>query len=101
MPNTNIQLVTIIAEGLLRDRLIDDLTRLGARGYTIQGEVHGHGTRGVTERFWHGSQIRIESLVSAATADKLLHHLQEAYFADYSVVAYATDVRVMRPEKYV
>jgi hypothetical protein len=100
MQATNVTLVTIIAEGVLRDRLIDDLTRLGARGYTVQGEVHGRGARGVTEQFWHGSQVRIETLVSAAVAEKILHHLQDAYFADYSVVAYAADVRVMRPEKY-
>lgn len=100
MQSSNIQVVTIIAEGVLKDRLVEDLARLGAKGYTIQGEVHGHGTRGITEQYWYGSQVRIETLVGAATADKILHYLQDTYFTDYSVLAYATDVRVMRPEKY-
>ncbi len=101
MQDPAIQVVTIIAEGVLKDRLIDDIMKLGAKGYTILGEVHGHGTRGITEQYWYGSQVRIETVVGAATADRILRHLNDTYFTDYSVVAYATDVRVMRPEKYV
>lgn len=99
MQATTISLVTIIAEGVLRDRIVEELSALGARGYTMV-EVHGRGARGVSEQFWYGAQVRIETLVSAVTADAILTHLQERYFADYSVVAYASDVRVVRPEKY-
>ena len=100
MQPTTIALVTIIAEGVLRDRIVEAISALGARGYTIV-EVHGRGARGVSEQFWYGAQVRIETLVSADTADAILDHLQANYFADYSVVAYASDVRVARPEKYV
>lgn len=99
MQTTTIKLVTIIAEGVLRERITSDLLRLGARGYTYH-DVHGQGTRGIAEQFWEGSQVRIESVMGAAAADAVLHHLQETYFADYSVMAYATDVQVVRPEKY-
>jgi hypothetical protein len=99
MQPNNVTLVTIITEGVLRDRLIEDLGALGARGYTI-GEVHGHGSRGVSEQFWAGPQLRIETLVSQPIADAILAHLQQRYFADYSVIAYAAEVRVVRPEKY-
>ncbi len=100
MATNPITLVTIIAEGVLRERLVADLKRLGARGYTIS-DVHGHGSSGVSEQFWASPQLRIEALVSAANADAILSHLQEHYFADYSVIAYATEVRVMRSEKYM
>ncbi len=99
MKTTTITLVTIIAEGVLRDRLLEDLQRLGARGWTI-GEVHGHGTRGISEYFWAGPQLRIETLVSAETGNAILAHLQEHYFTDYSVTAFATDVRVVRADRY-
>ncbi len=100
METTTISLVTIIAEGVLRERLLDDLKRLGARGWTI-GEVQGHGIRGISEYFWAGSQVRIETLVSPAVGEAILAHLQEHYFTDYSVTAFVHDVRVVRAERYV
>lgn len=99
MRPTTVTLLTIIAEGLLRERLIDDVMRLGASGYTLS-EVHGRGTRGIAGQFWHGAQVRIEALVGAATADSILAHLETHYFADYSVIAYTTEVRVLRADKY-
>lgn len=96
---TTITLVTIIAEGVLRDRLLGELTQLGARGYTV-GEVSGHGTSGVSVQFWMGPQVRIEVLVTPKVADAIMDHLQAHYFDTYSVVAYLSEVRVARAEKY-
>jgi nitrogen regulatory protein P-II 2 len=100
MATNTVILVTIVAEGVLRERLLDELTRLGARGYTV-GEVHGHGQSGVSELFWTGAQARIEALVAPAVASRIMAHLQEHYFDTYSVIAYTTEVQVARPEKYL
>jgi nitrogen regulatory protein P-II 2 len=99
MTTSPVTLVTIIAEGVLRERLLDELTRLGARGYTVS-EVHGHGASGISELFWTGAQVRIESLVSAEVAEQIMLHLQAHYFGTYAVIAYLTEVRVARAEKY-
>ncbi|MFV9504394.1 MAG: P-II family nitrogen regulator [Oscillochloridaceae bacterium umkhey_bin13] len=96
---TTITLVTIIAEGVLRERLLGEVTQLGSRGYTV-GEVHGHGTSGVSAQFWMGPQVRIEVLVTPAVAEAIMDHLQAHYFDTYSVVAYLSEVRVARAEKY-
>jgi nitrogen regulatory protein P-II 2 len=85
---------------VLRERLVADLRRLGATGYTIS-EVHGHGSKGVSEQFWANAQLRLETLASAAVAEAILRHLQDAYFSSFSVIAYAMDVDVLRPEKFV
>lgn len=98
-PRTNVSLVTIIAEGVLRERILHELSELGARGYTLS-EVHGHGSSGVSALFWSGPQVRIEVLVHATVADQIMDHLQAHYFDTYSVVAYVHTVQVARAEKY-
>jgi nitrogen regulatory protein P-II 2 len=97
---SNITLVTIVAEGVLRERLLGELLGLGARGYTI-GEVHGHGQSGVSAQFWSGAQVRIELLVAPTVAELIMAHLQTQYFDQYSVIAYLSEVRVARAEKYL
>ena len=99
MSTSTISLVTIVAEGVLRERLLSELLELGARGYTV-GEVEGHGTRGVSTFFWTGTQVRIEVLTSPEVADRILDHVQAEYFTHYSVIAYVSEVRVIRSEKY-
>lgn len=92
--------ITIIAEALLEDRLLREIRELGAKGYTV-GEVRGEGSRGVRASEWEGKNVRIETLVSADVADRILAHVAEHYFEHYAVVAYLSDVEVVRGEKYL
>ncbi|MBL8045842.1 MAG: hypothetical protein JNL09_04835 [Anaerolineales bacterium] len=92
--------VTIIAEAVLEERLVREVKQLGARGYTIT-QARGEGSRGVRASEWEGQNIKLESIVSPAVADKILAHLAEHYFEYYAVVAYAEHVEVVRGEKYV
>jgi nitrogen regulatory protein P-II 2 len=100
MQLTTVRLVTIVAENVLRQRILDDLAAHGARGYSIS-EVHGRGTRGVSRNeFWDGQHVKIETLVSAAIAEGILMHLAGTYFDNYAVIAYAQPVEVVRGSKY-
>ena len=94
-----LKLVTVIAEALLEDRLVADLKSLGARGHSIS-EVRGEGSRGVHASEWEGRNVRIEVLAAPAVADAILGHLATHYFPLYAVVAYLTDVHVVRGDKY-
>jgi nitrogen regulatory protein P-II 2 len=100
MDLTTLKLVTIIAEAVLEDRLLSDVQRLGATGYTLT-EVRGEGSRGIRAADFEGRNLRIETLVAPATADRLLQHLADEYFPLYAVVAFAADVQVVRGEKYI
>jgi nitrogen regulatory protein P-II 2 len=100
MHTVPLKLVTIIAEGLLRDRLVHELLELGATGYTLS-EVKGEGSRGVRASDFAGRNVRIESIVPPGLADRILDHLAEHYFAHYAVVVYTMDVDVVRGDKYV
>ncbi len=99
MQTTPITLVTIIAEGVLRERLLAELLGMGVSGYTLS-EVHGHGSSGISELFWTGAQVRIETLVEPNLAEVILAHLQQHYFDTYSVIAYTSLVGVVRAAKY-
>jgi nitrogen regulatory protein P-II 2 len=99
MQTVKLKLVTIIAEAVLEHFLLDDLKRLGAKGYTI-GDVRGEGTRGLRSSDIE-SNLKLETVVSAAVADKILEHLAKRYFTNYALIAYVTDVEVVRGDKYV
>ena len=100
MQTVPLKLVTIVAEPVLEEQLTTELKRLGARGYTVT-ETRGEGSRGIRASELPGESIRIESVVSAEVADRLLAHVAKLYFPNYAVIAYVSTVEVVRGEKYV
>jgi hypothetical protein len=99
MHTTPLKMVVIVAEPVLEGRLVADLRTLGARGFTVL-EGRGQGTRH-THATEEGENVRIETIVTAAVADRIMEHVSATYFANYSFIAYVTDVAVARGEKYV
>ncbi len=91
--------VTIVAEGILKPELISLVRSRGATGYTLT-KVEGEGSRGARASDWEGRNVRIETIVSAATADSILEALGETYFEDYAVIAWLSEVNVLRGEKF-
>jgi len=95
-----LKLVTIVAEAVLEHRLVEEIKRLGAKGYTLV-DARGEGSRGLRTMDWEGKNIRLETIVSEEVALRILNRLQEAYFPHYAVVAFVENVEVVRGEKYV
>lgn len=93
-------MLVIVAESILETNLLKDLRRLGAHGWTIT-EARGEGARGRRNSDWEGNcNIRIEIVCEAATAEKILTHLREAYYQNYAMITWMADVEVLRPEKF-
>lgn len=93
-------LLTIFTESTLEHVLIKDMDRLGIRGYTIS-DARGKGSRGVRDAAWDESKnIRVEVLCARQQAETLLAHLQQRYYSNYAMVAYLSEVEVLRPEKF-
>jgi hypothetical protein len=95
-----LKLVTIVAEAVLEHRLVEEIKRLGAKGYTLV-DARGEGSRGLRTMDWEGKNIRLETIVSEEVALRILARLQEAYFPHYAVVAFVENVEVVRGDKYV
>lgn len=94
------KLLTIVTEAALEGMLVQRLEKLGAHGYTIT-DARGKGRRGVRNAGWEpSSNIRIEVVCDAATANAIASHLQENYYAHYAMILFMSDVQVLRPEKF-
>lgn len=99
-PNRSfLRLVTIIGEAVLEERLLREIEALGARGWTTS-HVRGQGSRGTRTSGLEGGNVRIETLVSEAVAERILDVLAERYFPHFAVVAFAQTVEVVRGDKY-
>lgn len=97
---THCKLLTIICEADLERTLVDDLTALGARGYTVT-DARGQGANGVRDGLWpSAANIRIEVLCDDHLANVLAEELQARYYERYVMVIFIADVLVLRPGKF-
>lgn len=94
------KLVTIICEASLESRLVDDVIKLGAHGYTIS-EARGRGSRGVRNAVWDASaNIRLEVVCEEAVAERIAAHVQALYYDNFAMILFTTNVDVLRLEKF-
>lgn len=100
MATTALTLVTIVAEPVLEHRLVTDLKRLGATGWTLT-EGRGEGSRGRRASDLPGANIRLEVVVTPAVAERIVDHVATQYFPNYAVIAFVSAVEVVRGEKYL
>ena len=100
METTEIRLLTIVAEEILRDRLIAEIRRAGAKGFTVT-DVAGEGSRHRRVGDVLGGNIKLEVLASSTVADRLLSVLAADFFPHYAVIAYVTNVGSCAGSAYV
>jgi len=99
MKTVPMKLVTVVGEAVLEARLLTLIRDAGATGHSLT-RVEGEGSRGVRAGDFEGRNVKIETLVTAAVAERILDRLAERYFHHFAVVAYTADVSVVRGEKY-
>jgi len=97
--NIHLKKVTIIAERLLKEGLLDLLREEGATGHTLT-MCEGEGSRGVRASDWEGRNIQIDSIVSPEAAEKILNAVGAKYMKNYALIAYVSDVVVLRGSKF-
>lgn len=99
MNHVSLKKVTIVAEKFLKDPLVKLIREEGASGHTLLA-VEGEGSRGVHASDWEGRNAQIETIVSAKVADRILERIGEEYLENYAVIAYLSDVTVLRKGKF-
>lgn len=91
--------LTIVAEAVVEARLLRDLEAAGVRGWTLTSG-RGRGTSQVDASEWEGANVRLETLLSSAAAEKVLAMLAELYFPHFAVVAWMSPAQVVRGDKF-
>jgi|SRR5580704_11121427 nitrogen regulatory protein PII len=94
MDTAKVRVVTIVATAELQERLQKDLWSLGARGLTV-GKVSGWGAHGHRrDSFLDSGNVRIETLVEATIATKILERVVKNYDGQ-EIIAYVHDVEAV------
>ena len=94
-----LKLVTIIAADSLKNHIVKDIQSLGAKGYTVS-YVEGKGEKELRNSAWEGENVKIETIVSSDVCDKIMTYLQKNYFDKYAMIAFSTDVMVVRSNHF-
>ena len=94
------KLVTIVCEAYAKDAVKKLLRETGAHGYTLF-EVEGDGSRGERPAdIREFANIQVEVILQPDAAQKLLERLHAELFSRYGMIAFESDVRVLRPGKF-
>jgi nitrogen regulatory protein PII len=92
--------VTVVCEKLARGPVLALIESAGAHGWTLW-EVEGSGRQGPRMAdIPEFTNIQIEVVVPPAVAGELLGRLQQDCFPRYAMVAWESDIRVLRAEKF-
>lgn len=100
MQLAKMKLLTIIAEEILKDRLVKKVQELGATGASFH-RTQGVGARNARHNDMFGENVQIKVVCSAAVAEQIMQYMADNYFAHYAIVAWTSDVEVMRGDEYV
>ena len=94
------KLVTIVCEAYAKEAVTKLLREVGAHGYTLF-PVEGDGSRGKRPAdIPEFANIQVEVIVQTEVAGKLLQRLGQDLFPRYGMIAFESEVRVLRPEKF-
>lgn len=99
MTRGTVTCMVIVAESVLEQALLRDLSSCGALGWTVTAS-RGHGPRNRRVSELEGGNIRVETLVSAAVAERIWDVLEIRYFTSYAIAAWQHEVVVARSERY-
>ena len=96
-----LKLVTIVGESVIMEEIAERGLELGATGYTMS-EVMGHGSRSARNVVETGGAktLKVEFVVPSDVAVEILTHVSHDYFEHYAVIAWLSDVSVVRGEQY-
>lgn len=100
MPTHPMTLLTIVCESHARGRVLDLLRTTGAHGWTLF-PVEGTGAQGGRPAdIPEYTNLQIQVIVKPPVANEILEQLGRDFFPRYAMVAFTSDIQVLRAEKF-
>jgi len=87
--------ITIIGEEILRDQLVRKLRAFGVSGCSYHS-TQGVGSHESRHDDVFSSNFQLEAVCPKALAETIIADLAEHYFGKYAIVAWLSDVEVVR-----
>ena len=94
------KLVTIVMDEAIQPRVLEDLHAVKVKGFTVS-EATGEGLHGAHLSSWEGKNIRIETLVSAEKAQRLIELCADKYLDKFGMIIFASEVEVYRSGRFI
>ena len=92
--------ITVIGEEVLRDKLMRKILELGATGCSY-ASTQGVGSHGDRSNDVFSANFQLKAVCTASVAEAILDHLSVNYFGKYAVVAWLSDVQVVRQAHFI
>ncbi|MEI8227896.1 MAG: transcriptional regulator [Planctomycetota bacterium] len=96
------KLVTVVGETVIMEDIAEEGMNHGAMGFTLS-EVVGQGSRSARNvaATTGAKTMKLEFVVPTDVATAILTHVSHQYFEHYAIIAWLSDVSVVRGEQYV
>ena len=92
--------ITVIGEEVLRDQLMRKILELGATGCSYSS-TQGVGAHGERSNDVFSANFQLNVICPATVAESILGYLAAHYFGKYAVVAWLSDVEVVRKAHFI
>jgi nitrogen regulatory protein P-II 2 len=90
------KLITIVGEEILRDQLVRKIREAGAKGCSY-ASTQGVGSHEARHNDVFSANFELKVVCPEKVADVVMTLLAEHYFGKYAIVAWISDVEVVRP----
>ncbi len=93
------KLITVVAERFIKDQLVPKVLELGATGCSYH-PTEGKGLREARHDDAFSENFQMKVVCPTDVAETIMAYIAEHYFEHYAIVAWLTDVEVMRGKHF-
>jgi nitrogen regulatory protein P-II 2 len=93
------KLITIVAEKFIKDQIVSKVLELGATGCSYH-PTEGKGLREARHDDAFSENFQLKVVCPADVCERIMTYISEHYFAHFAIVAWVTDVDVLRGKHF-